>query len=173
MVVLDETELIINRCQCWRIRIILIERKCMSRRHIRGLFFSLMRLNLTSLPIATVSRITINMVIFCSWHIFQFTRTSDNCVWFYSKSSILQRSGYCKWFWLWLTAIITIFLFWIFIGNFSKIIFFHVYSCWSFSSFMESLCAALSGRFAERSIGVPRHIFVYLISGIAGVCCME
>ncbi len=42
----------------------------MSRRHIRGLFFSLMPLNLTSLPIATVSRITINMVIFCSWHIF-------------------------------------------------------------------------------------------------------
>jgi rhomboid protease GluP len=36
-----------------------------------------------------------------------------------------------------------------------------------------NLCAALSGRLAERSIGVPRHIFVYLISGIAGVCCME
>ena len=140
MVVFNETELIINRCQCWRIRIILIKRKCMSRRYIRGyLFFSLVRLNLTSSPIATVSRIIINVVIFCSWHIFQFTRTSDNCVWFYSKSSILQRSGYCKWFWLWLTAIITIFLFWIFIGDLSKIYFLLCLFMLEFSSFMESL----------------------------------
>lgn len=159
----DETELIINRCQCWRIRIILIKRKCMSRRHIRGLFFSLMRLNLTSLPIATVSRITINMVIFCSWHIFQFTRTSDNCVWFYSKSSILQRSGYCKWFWLWLTAIITIFLFWIFIGDFSKIYFLLCLFMLEFSSFMESLCAALSWVFAKRRIGILRYIFPWYL----------
>ena len=156
MVVFDETELIINRCQCWRIRIIIIKRKCMSRGY---LFFSLVWLNLTSLPIATVSRIIINVVIFCSWHIFQFTRTSDNCVWFYSKSSILQRSGYCKWFWLWLTAIITIFLFWIFIGDFSKIYFLLCLFMLEFSSFMESLCAALPRVFAKRCIGIPRHIF--------------
>ena len=109
----------------------------MSRRHIRGLFFSLMRLNLTSLPIATVSRITINMVIFCSWHIFQFTRTSDNCVWFNSKSSILRRSGYCKWFGFDKQRSLPFFSSEFSLEILARFIFFYVcsywiYSCWSF-----------------------------------------
>jgi hypothetical protein len=96
------------------------------------LFFSLVWLNLTSLPIATVSRIIINVVIFCSWHIFQSTRTSDNCVWFYSKHLFYNDPDTAYGIGFDQQRSLPFFSSGFSLEILARFIFFYVYSCWSF-----------------------------------------